>query len=289
MLETLSILDRTESGADGTFSSEILTCRFPDGSVRRMIAKRGGVNPSHGHRGGPPYEAEVYRRVLQPLQLKTPRFYADRINVTTGETTLYIEYLENAERASRAGYEAMRSAARWIGTFHRLNEARVELLSDFLKVYDSAYYLGWVDRMLASSLSLDEPWLHAVCEGFRRSVPELLSGPLTIVHGEYYPRNILACGRAISPVDWESAAVAAGEIDVATLSEGWSQIDKKTFVTEYRRSRWPQTEAKDFERRVIVGELYAWFRWFGERRAVPNQREREFERLRQLGQALGVI
>ena len=42
-----------------------------------------------------------------------------------------------------------------------------------------------------------------------------------MIHGEYYPHNILFQSGVVRPVDWETAALAPGEIDLATLCEGW--------------------------------------------------------------------
>ena len=52
-----------------TFPNEIVTFKFPDGRKRRVFIKYGGGRSHHsfGHRGNVFYEAEVYRRVLQPL------------------------------------------------------------------------------------------------------------------------------------------------------------------------------------------------------------------------------
>src|SRR5260370_18538076 len=98
--QPITILNREPAVYVSTFFNEIVTCRLADGSVRRLIAKRGGGHsePTYGHRGGVPYEAKVYCSVLQPLATTTPRFYGAERDAATGGTTLLIDYLENARR-----------------------------------------------------------------------------------------------------------------------------------------------------------------------------------------------
>ena len=64
------------------------------------------------------------------------------------------------------------------------------------------------------------PWLPELCQRCQRRLPALL--PLaTIIHGEYQANNILVHSGGNVLVDWESAALAAGEIDLASLTWGW--------------------------------------------------------------------
>src|SRR5260370_16273095 len=80
MGQTVTILGREPLAYSSTYSCEIITCRLADGCVRKLLAKRGSacVEPSYGHRGGVPYEAEVYLRLLEPLDTSAPRFYGVR-------------------------------------------------------------------------------------------------------------------------------------------------------------------------------------------------------------------
>ena len=61
----------------------------------------------------------------------------------------------------------------------------------------------------------------AVCQRADEFIAQLLAAPRTMIHGEFYPGNILYEKGRICPVDWESAAIAAGELDLAALTEGW--------------------------------------------------------------------
>jgi hypothetical protein len=62
---------------------------------------------------------------------------------------------------------------------------------------------------------------------------------------------------AIYPVDWESAAVAAGEIDLAALTEGWPPGFVEQCELEYQRARWPEGPPTGFERRLAAAPVPA--------------------------------
>ena len=291
--QTLTILNREPAVYVSTFFNEIVTCRLADGSVRRLIAKRGGVHtvPTYGHRGGVPYEAKVYRSVLEPLATSAPRFYGAESDAATGETTLLIDYLENARRLQSILPLRIAEAARWIGGFHRLNEPRVATLRSAITAYDTPYYLGWMRRTLELSPEPHRRWMQTISRHFEALAEEMTAAPVTIIHGEYYPHNILVHAGLIAPVDWESAAIAAGEIDLAGLTEGWSEDVKRACESEYRQARWPEGAPVEFERRLGVAGMYLLFRWLGDRAewVTAERGEWRFASLRRLSEQLGVL
>jgi hypothetical protein len=78
-----------------TFPSEIVTCRFNDERELRLFYKY-GAGPSHNvhsHRGGIAYEAAIYHRLLQPLQVSVPTFYGAYTDITTGKKLLTAGHL----------------------------------------------------------------------------------------------------------------------------------------------------------------------------------------------------
>src|SRR5205085_7847874 len=121
------VLDRTPTDR-GTFASEIVRCRFSDGRERHVVCKFGAghsVNV-YGHRGGVPYEVEVYRHVLQPLQAATPTFYGAYADITTGKKLLVLDCVQQTISSRRPSPAAKPvAAAGWIGRFHAANETRL--------------------------------------------------------------------------------------------------------------------------------------------------------------------
>ena len=291
-MQSFTIIRREPSPYISTSFNEIVTCRLADGSERRLLLKRGRASwDSWGHRGGVPYEAQVYLSVLQPLSIPLPRLFSVGERSTSGETALLIDYVDNAERLEFAHPEAILAAARWIGEFHRLNESRADALVPGICRYDEAYYLGWSERALSFSRHVYGHWLTDVCAHFGVLVRELLTGQLTVVHGEYYPKNILVRDKVIIPVDWESAAIAAGEIDLASLTEGWPDEYKRACAIEYSLARWPGGTPPAFERRLAIANMYLLFRWLGDRIewTVGDDAELQFAQLRRLGNELGAF
>jgi hypothetical protein len=196
----VTLLRRKRNDYSSTFPSEVVTCRLADGSERRLFCKysAGVGHNAHGHRGGVAYEAEVYRRVLQPSRLSSPRFYGTYADGPARGTWLIIEYLAAAEVVHLSvDPAAMRLAARWVGRFHAAQEARLARTpAAFLRTYDAAYYRGWVRRtsLFAGRWHRRFPWLAVLCERLEEFLPPLLERPATVIHGEYYAPNILLQG-----------------------------------------------------------------------------------------------
>jgi aminoglycoside phosphotransferase (APT) family kinase protein len=312
----LSILDRQPNIYASTFPSEIVTCQFGDGSERRLLCKYGAGHDTSlsgvtGHKGGVPYEAAVYRHVLRTSQATTPTFYGAYRDGKTDHTWLILEYLDDSKRLhrTREPSTAIGLAARWIGQFHNATEQRLSRTSmRFLTRYDTDYYLGWARRtsLLTGHLRRRFPWLTTLCERFEDVVALLLASPPTVIHGEYYPMNILVGGGKVYPVDWESAAVAAGEIDLAALTENWGAEIERQCELEYQRARWPKGSPVNFEDRLCAAQVYLQFRWLchenrdiftregieGERSDWNHEAKGNLYRLEQLrflGERLGLI
>src|SRR5215471_8361045 len=82
----LTVLDRKPAVYASTSSSETVTCRLGTGSILQLFCKyaAGRNHNAYGHRGGLERESEVYRFVLQPLEVSAPRFYGTHREATTG-------------------------------------------------------------------------------------------------------------------------------------------------------------------------------------------------------------
>lgn len=263
----VTILERRPSRQTSTFPSELVTCRVGDRQELRLLCKNAphdGFN-HHGHRGGLAYEAAVYRHVLQPLQVSTPRYYGIYRDAATGMSWLVLEFLADGLRVSKAREpNAMELAARWLGAFHRANAERVaDTRTAFLMRHDTAYYqeLTPTVERLVESWSYRFPWLHTLHTHLPEFYERLSVAPLTIIHGEYYPKNVLIQDGTIYPVDWESTAIAVGEIDLASLTENWPMAAVETCESEYQRARWLDSPPAHFQRTLALARLYWPLRW----------------------------
>jgi hypothetical protein len=308
----VKILDRQPNIYTATFPSEIVRCRLGDGQELRLLCKYGTDNGNSlsaltVHKGGVPYEAAVYSHILRTSRATTPTFYGAYRDEKTQHTWLILKYLDNSARLQFTWEPsaAMSLAARWIGRFHSGTEDRLSRASmRFVTRYNTEYYLGWArcTSLMAGHLRQRYSWPTTLCGRLEDVVAVLLASPPTVIHGEYHPSNVLFRGGTVYPVDWESAAVAAGEIDLAALTEDCDSNIVRQCELEYQRVRWPNGPPADFQRRLSSARLYLQFRWLcddftskgtGRERPKWSHEWTDFldrlEPLRSLGECLGLI
>ena len=302
---SVTVTEREPNFYASTFPSEIVTCSLADGTQLKVLSKYGRDSaPNHNDYRGLGYEGAVYRQVLGPLKFSAPLFYGSYSESATGQLWLLLEYLENNVRlnyldddqltCSGVYGDGLTSAVRWLGSFHAANEARLASSElSFLQRYNSDYYDKWIQRTLefATDLRQRYRWLDPLCRHSEDVVELLMTGPLTVIHGEYTVHNILVRNDKIYPVDWESAAIAAGEIDLASLSEGWPAETIRRCEIEYCRTRWPGPGIGNFERRLDAARLYWNFRWLGKarERTISEKSNWRFKSLQEAGERLGLI
>ena len=291
----LVVLDRHPNPYACSFHSEVVTCEIaagqkPLGLLCKYSARKfepakseSDDHTAYGYRGGVAYEAMVYESVLASTRMTHPRCYGFH-QEPDGRGVLVIDFLDDAERINTTEEITLPLAARWIARFHAEHEEPLDATAVAeLKHYDREYYLGWASRtsVFAGELHLEFPWLERVCTRFSEVVELLFVSP-TVIHGEFTPRNVLLSGDTPLPVDWESAAVAAGEIDLVTLLEGWHQRWPgvvEQCLREYGACRWPAGTPADHDRCRDAAQLYSGFRWLGYRPGWPVRRHTARQRV----------
>jgi hypothetical protein len=266
----LVVISRNENLNWSTFPSEIVTFRATAGQEQKIFLKYG---PSSRHssdfslRAGVSYEAAIYRAILGKVNIRTAKFlgeYSDRNDTHW----LALEYLPDTMYVNLAGEEALVESARVIGQFH--NECDVlDLCQTFpLITYDKQFYYSLSQRFL-DRIQREEIFtskrnaLGKSIQAFMELIPALVKAT-TLVHGEYYPRNILVSNKGIFPIDWEGAAIAPGEIDLAHLTQGWGEEVSRRCIDAYAHVRWPSRVPAEFERRLEAARFYLCLRWLSE-------------------------
>ena len=299
------VLKRNPPPFMSTFANEIVTCQFPGGRKRRVFIKYGGgrSHVSFGHRGDISYEAEVYRRVLQLLPGFRPKYLGAHTDSETGDTSLFLEYVDRNIRLSDIRWKrstrqprAMAQTARWLARFHAAHESRVRDSSlSFLRRYDVMYYRGWAQRTFefARPLLPRFPWLKALRKCGDAWFAPLLTATQTVIHGEFYAKTVLVRAQIHFMVDWESTAIAPGAIDLVALTEGegWSPKLVRRCEIEYLRTRWPGGAPAEFQRTLDAARVYLHFRWLGERPdwAVREKSRWRYDHLHAAANQLGLI
>ena len=288
----LTIVGRRIHSRASTFPLEIVRCRFGDGNVLNVVCKysASAENSCHGHRGGIPYEAAVYRDVLQSCDVSVPKFYGSYRDPDTTWTWLVLEYLENTVISGETRH-GLERATGWLGRFHAIHED-VDLSASLLRVYDENYFKGWATRTaeFTRPFAGDLPWLEGLCMRFQELVPVLLDRPTTVIHGEFYSKNVLVDDNAVYPVDWEAAALAPGEIDLASITDKWPARTVKACMQQYQRTRWPDGAPSDLEVSLDVARVYWLFRWLGDTRTRTQKRlAKRVDQLRETASRWGVL
>ena len=303
----VKILDRKANPYESTFPSEIVTCHVAGNGARlRLFIKYGTeeFDGGFGHRGDVSYEARVYRDVLQPLRTTTPTFYGLYRDGGSGTPWLITEYLRGVQSSHSHDPNATVRAAEWIGRFHAAFERRQrDAQLRFLRRYDRAYYLGWARRTdeLFAPFKGRFPWLSPMCREFRTLVPRLLAAPKTVIHGEYFGLNIIYRNGTCGTTDWQSAAIAPGEIDLASVTHSWPRELVRKSERAYVRARWPQGAPEEFEDILDAARVYMNLRWLGDpglmtprfgpsgRPVAPTRAKKFLKELYLVGEKLGVI
>ncbi|HEV7688893.1 MAG TPA: phosphotransferase, partial [Acidimicrobiia bacterium] len=145
------------------------------------------------------------------------------------------------------------------------------LLLSGIPFRDADWYQGWMDRTAgwAGVLHLRYPWLAAACR--REDLYEpLLTAPHSVVHGEFSPANVLLRDGDVYPVDWESAALAPGELDLAFFTLGWPSRLRRRVESAYVRRRWPAGPPATFEASLRAARIHACFRVLGDSPTGPS-------------------
>lgn len=267
--QPIELVSRKDAGNSGTFAAEIVSCivnknqRHP---LRCKYMTGAENNQEGGHRGGLRYEARVYKDVLSQLPLSLPHYYGSFDVQEAGLFCMILEYLPDSVRINESvSRENIVKAAAWIGKFHACFDTNQP---SFLNRYNSSYYEHWIKNVenIAKELPPQYTWLQEACNFFRQHLPVLLDAPQTFIHGEFYPNNVLYQAGAVYPVDWESAAIGPGEIDLASISDGYSGELLQKIITAYVSARWgvPGDELiAHVGHRLSLAYLYLCLRWIG--------------------------
>ncbi|MEI8376326.1 MAG: hypothetical protein WCJ35_26200 [Planctomycetota bacterium] len=286
-----AILQRVKLPTLGSTDCEIITCHTPDGSLRKLFCKFGplaeAVQPTHCF--GVAYEAQVYDQLLSAWQDDVPRLHGALLDETTQTVGLALGYLDGATPLHQVPQPkaGLLSAARWIAGFHHWSETAA--VPSFLHRYDTEFYRVWMQRAGHFTRHLHElyPWLPELCERCQRHLPAMLP-PATIIHGEYRANNILDVHGHNMATDWESAVLAAGEIDLASLTWDWDDNMASLCEQEYCLARWPDGTPDDFALRLAAARVFLHLRQLGDSEEEDGAEERiaEVEELLPLAERL---
>ena len=234
-------LERTRS-ANGNM--DILTAHLTDGEQARLFLKDFGFSraPKDDAEARRTREVHVYRDLLDGSDFGVPEYYGCIYDERKRRFWLLLELVAGTDLRS-CGLDHWSAAARWLGRLHgyfALDTARFES-SPFLIRHDRDFLTAKADNALVEVAHVSNRAarrLARILAGYDAVVDVMASQPLTFVHGNYRPKNILLDLSAepvrVCPVDWEVAAIGATLYDLALLSDGYESTQLEMLFEAYR-------------------------------------------------------
>jgi aminoglycoside phosphotransferase (APT) family kinase protein len=210
----------------------------------------------------PAREIEAYLEVLRPTGMEVPDCYGAVIEPCIDRYWLFLEVIDGVPLWQVGDLDAWDRAARWLAGLH--GHGAPDRQGRLIR-YDAAYFRGWLERAVALT---PEGSLNGIAARWDQVVERLSAWPRTLVHGEFYPSNVLIRHgpASVVPVDWEMAGVGPGVLDVAALvSGGWSPAERERLALVYRDSlpRRGRPAADDLLDALTHCRLYVAVQWLG--------------------------
>ena len=226
-------------------------------------------------------EIETYQSVLDPEEFGTAICYGASQEPEVKRYWLFLERVKGPLLWQVGRIEHWRQAARWLAQLHSHFRRRPESpeLPSCLVQYDESHYRRWVERALGFVQGAKQPISNSLktkfkrlCHNYEHVVEHLLGSPQTLIHGEFYPSNVIlraqGIGKRVCPIDWEVAGVGPGVIDLAALSSGdWSVEQKHKLVEAYYDALSPEHGAysslQELFELVDYGQIHLAVQWLG--------------------------
>jgi len=240
-----------------SFALEDFDVMFDDGRQLQMVFKDLGEEGLHEAARvakprflyDPLREIATYRDILSREALGTAECYGAVVDA--GRAWLFLEKVQGQELYQIGELAVWSEVACWLAGMHdRFSERAEQLRRDHPRLlrYDADLHRRWFERAQefigrggADHERRDMARLAAGCETV---IERLAAVPVTLVHGEFYPSNVLvgdlADGRRVCPVDWEVAGVGIGLLDLAALVAGWAPVQQRAIARSYHRALQPR-------------------------------------------------
>ncbi len=212
-------------------------------------------------------EIHVYQKILSQIDCGTPRFVGSHVDRDSHQYWLLLERARGPLLWQVGQDRHWKASARWLAKFHHL--ARPLSLGiecdDHANLirYNEPCFLNWANRAEGFLSNHFDTGDTAMTRRFRvmfnryDRVARFLSRlPQTLIHGEFYPSNVIMrreCrSHHVCPIDWELAGTGSGVLDLAALSFGdWSPEKKRELIRAYHQALPSASELQ-----MTLGELH---------------------------------
>jgi hypothetical protein len=187
----------------------------------------------------PAREAWVYQNLLIEGAPGPPRLWAAVTDSEAGRYWLFLERVNGTPLTQMGDRKAWWAAAEWLGRFHATAPVARAMYGPLLH-HDHDYHRRWLFRALAAAEHDAEKLarLHALISAHERAIEMALAMNPSLIHGEFYPSNVLVEEHdgsfLVHPVDWEMAALGPPLLDLAALTSGrWRRDERVVMATAY--------------------------------------------------------
>jgi aminoglycoside phosphotransferase (APT) family kinase protein len=228
--------------------------------------------------GDPRREIEVYRRLLVRHRF-APTFWGAEQTPAVGRHWLVVEKVAGVELYQVGEPSTWQAVASWLARMHSTFAANPMIAGRGPRLlrYSGPFYRAWLRRaraLLARDASLtpsESRRFERLVLGYPRVVDALVALPVTIIHGDFYPSNILIPHESdafdVRAIDWEMAAAGPGLVDLAALtSGGWADDERFAMASAYRkalRGPGPTPPIDEFMLQLSLCRLHLAVQWLG--------------------------
>lgn len=228
-------VERRRNDFSTKLASEFVTLSFSGRPPLRLFVKR-AVDAEGAHRPSPPdLEIRVYEALGSHPSFAAPLF----IGAIGGDDPHLVLAATTGWDLRYQDVDQWELAARALGRMQTMFAGDQDRLEGCLPRQGEGHYLA--QAALAAAVADAHPAAGAVLrplvDGYGPIAAELAGQPLTLVHGDLAPKNVLidtsdASERAVF-VDWEWAAISCGALDLMDLVNGLDQDDRTRLVDAY--------------------------------------------------------
>jgi hypothetical protein len=240
-------LQRRLAPYHASFYLEEVDLEWDSGATMSLVFKDLGSQLESARRVKPAFlydptrEIEAYQTVLATRTLGTPICYGTSVRPDQRRFWLFLERIDGTRLRELGDFELWLMAARWLATLHAAPVASIgSRRPSALLVHDRAYLGRWLSRAVAvvgDRSGGDRQSIDWLAERYEAVLDRLASLPVSFIHGEFYPSNILirsgADGPEVCAVDWEMAGFGPGLVDLAALVSGWSDAEAEALARSY--------------------------------------------------------
>ena len=265
----VSILERINNISSSSHPSEIVTCEDDSKKKYQLFLKyelKSFVDISK-HKQDLFYEDSIYRYALSQMEISTPNYFGSYSFQGEELLLMVLDYIPGIIEFSKStDPDSIYKATHWLADFH--NQSNILYLNrdlTFIKKLDLDYFQYWSstakDIIEQSNFGKDYKWLLELIDIYDSECDQLLISDFVMIHGEFYPQNVMTKNDKFFPIDWQTAAIGPAEIDLAALTDNWPQNVKDKCIQEYLSFSGSTENYMQVKNKVKLARIYLGLLW----------------------------